>query len=133
MENSDWMAGMATSLQCGIAEADRRGHDVVVIGLADQPFVPASAWTSVAATRAPIAVAVMGSQRTPPVRIERSVWPLLPATGDVGARALMAASPHLVTEVACAGSSVDLDTPSDFAHWEHHDPAINDAGRGTRT
>lgn len=122
VENPDWAQGIATSLTRGVAEADRRGHDVVVVGLADQPFVPSSAWRTVATARSPIAVATMGSHRTPPVRLERQVWPLLPATGDVGARAVMRTHPHLLIEVGCAGSSVDLDTLSDFEAWADRDP-----------
>ncbi len=117
VENYNWEDGIATSLTRGVAEAERRGHEVVVVGLADQPFVPSSAWMAVAATKSPIAVATIGGQRTPPVRLERNVWPLLPTTGDVGARAVMIAHPHLVTEVPCAGSAIDLDTQRDFERW----------------
>lgn len=133
VENPDWTQGIATSLTRGVAEADRRGHDVVVVGLADQPFVPSSAWRAVAAARSPIAVATMGSRRTPPVRLERQVWPLLPTTGDAGARVVMRTHPHLLSEVACAGSSVDLDTQSDFEAWAHRDPPGADVTFGHST
>ena len=120
--NPDWNDGIATSLTRGVAEADRRKHDIVVVGLADQPFVPTSAWAAVAQRESPIAIARMGVQRTPPVRLERSVWPLLPTTGDVGARSVMVKYPHLVSEVTCEGSSVDLDAQSDFELWEQRNP-----------
>ena len=47
------------SLQIGLAAAAGRGSDHVVVGLADQPFIPASAWRAVAgaASTSPIVVA----------------------------------------------------------------------------
>ncbi len=122
VENYNWESGIATSLARGIAEAERRGHEVAVVGLADQPFIPSSAWMAVAATKSPIAVATIDGHRTPPVRLERQVWPLLPTSGDIGARTVMRAYPHLVTEVPCSGSAIDLDTQQDFERWTLDDP-----------
>ena len=42
--NPDWASGLAGSLQVAAAEARRAGLDAVVVGLGDQPLVPASAW-----------------------------------------------------------------------------------------
>jgi molybdenum cofactor cytidylyltransferase len=118
VENPAWEAGQATSLQAGIAAAQARGHDVVVVGLGDQPLVPAAAWSAVAAADSPIAVAVFGGHRAPPTRLAQSVWPLLPVDGDAGARLLMARRPDLVLEVACPGAAVDIDTTDDLAHFD---------------
>src|SRR5438445_13367716 len=41
VNNPDWAEGIATSLQAGLGAADSTGHDAVVVGLADQPRVPA--------------------------------------------------------------------------------------------
>jgi CTP:molybdopterin cytidylyltransferase MocA len=114
VDNPKWAAGQATSLQAGIAAADDRGHQVVVIGLGDQPLVPAEAWAAVAGTDSPIAVATFEGQRTPPTRLARSVWPLLPTDGDLGARPLMQARPDLVQEVPCPGEALDVDTIEDL-------------------
>lgn len=115
LDNPDWVSGMASSLQCAVSWAAAAGHDAIVVGLGDQPLVPATAWRAVAASTAPVAVATFTGHRSPPVRLAAAVWSLLPSTGDVGARALMASHPELVTEVACPGEAVDIDTLEDLA------------------
>ena len=117
INNHRWAEGQATSLQLGLAAAAARGADAVVVGLGDQPFVTAAAWSAVAHSTAAIAVATYNGVRGNPVRLGRSVWPLLPATGDQGARGLMALRPELVSQVACIGSAADIDTMEDLRQW----------------
>jgi molybdenum cofactor cytidylyltransferase len=117
VDNPEWAAGIASSLRAGIAEAERRGHEAVVAGLGDQPLIASSAWSGVAATDSPIAVASFAGRRTPPVRLARAVWQLLPDSGDVGARTLMRERPDLVREVACEGEPLDIDTLEELARW----------------
>lgn len=119
VRNDRWAEGQATSVRAGIAAAAGAGHDAVVVGLGDQPLVPAEAWRTVAAApdHPPVAVAVYQDRRRNPVRLARSVWPLLPATGDEGARALLRERPELVQEVACPGESADVDTVEDLQAW----------------
>jgi len=117
--NPRWAEGQATSVRAGVAAADAAGHDAVVIGMGDQPLVPAEAWRRVAAAdpERPIVVATYGGERRNPVRLARSVWPDLPGEGDAGARVLMARRPELASEVACPGEPADVDTQEDLTRW----------------
>lgn len=115
--NPNWAEGQATSVQAGIAFAGAEGHDAVVVGLGDQPFVTAQAWRAVAAATTPIAVATYEGKRGNPVRLGAAVWPLLPPTGDAVGRAVMSSRPELVGEIPCGGDFTDIDTKEDLQRW----------------
>jgi molybdenum cofactor cytidylyltransferase len=118
VRNDRWSEGIATSMQAGITRARRDGHAAVVVGLGDQPLVQTEAWRLVAqAGTKPVAVATYEGVRGNPVRLSSMVWPLLPTTGDAGARVVMHRRPDLVVEVACPGRSADIDTVDDLAEW----------------
>ena len=119
IEHPAWADGQASTLQVAIAEAERRNASAVVVGLADQPFVEPEAWRRVAAGTAPISVATYEGRRRNPVRLDRSVWPLLPTTGDEGARSLLRVRPELVEEIPCPGSPADIDTLEDIESWQN--------------
>ena len=115
--NPRWAQGQATSLLCAVAAADEAGADSLTVGLADQPHVPGSAWRAVA--QAPekyqIVIATYNGKPGPhPVRLARDIWPMLPASGDEGARRLIQSHPELVHRVPCWGSSADIDTADDL-------------------
>lgn len=122
LANPRWEDGQATSVQVGIDEARRRGHDAVVVGLGDQPFVPPEAWQRVAAAEGDVAVATYDGRRGHPVRLGAAVWHLLPASGDEVGRVVMRDRPQLVREIRFepghdAVPATDIDTVEDLRRW----------------
>ncbi|HCV36729.1 MAG TPA: hypothetical protein DF783_07350, partial [Acidimicrobiaceae bacterium] len=100
LRNADWASGQAGSVQVAIAHATLVGHEAVLLGLADTPMVPSSAWRSVADQAGDLVTATYEGEWRPPVKVARRLWSELPATGDGGARSLLLGRPSLVVEVA---------------------------------
>lgn len=117
VDNPAWADGQATSLRVAIEAAKAAGHRAIVIGLGDQPLVPASAWRSVGASAGPIVTATFDGKRRPPVKFESSVWDEISGVGDEGARSLLKQRPELVCELPCTGNAVDIDTLEDLRRW----------------
>jgi CTP:molybdopterin cytidylyltransferase MocA len=118
LRNDEWQLGQATSLGVALDWCQRQGHSAAVVGLGDMPGLTPSAWRTVAeAEGGPIVVATYGDRRGHPVRLDATVWTLLPTSGDEGARSLISRRPELVTEVACEGKATDIDTREDLRRW----------------
>ncbi len=115
--NDRWAEGQSTSVGAAIDAARAGGHDAVVIGLGDQPLVPAEAWRAVGEAAGAIVTATFEGARRPPVKLHATVWDLVERTGDAGARNLMRGRPDLVVEVPCGGNPVDIDTVEDLRRW----------------
>ena len=97
----------------------RRGAVAVAIGLGDQPCIPPSAWTAVAHSTSPLAVATYAGVRANPVKLHAEFFALVPQTGDEGARSLLRSHPELVAEVPCIGSGIDVDHVEDIERVAH--------------
>jgi CTP:molybdopterin cytidylyltransferase MocA len=118
LRNDDWTLGQATSLRVALDWCARQGHLSAVIGLGDLPGLTAAAWRSVASARGgPMVFATYYGSRGHPVRLDAEIWSLLPISGDEGARSLANRRPELVTEVACEGTTTDIDTQEDLRRW----------------
>ena len=117
IENPRWHEGQATSLQAAVRHGVRGGYDAMVVGLGDQPLVPSETWRTIARTEGLLVSAVLDGHRSPPMRIDKELWPLLPTAGDEGARVLIRSRPELVREVACPGHGLDIDTLEDLPSW----------------
>ena len=115
--NSRWEEGQSTSLAAAIDAVRADGHDALVVGLGDQPLVPASAWRTVGASAGPIVTATFDGERRPPVKLDASIWDEVPREGDFGARTLMKRRPELVSEITCRGNPADIDTVEDLQTW----------------
>lgn len=118
--NPGWAQGQASSVQVAIRAAAELGATALTIGLADQPFVAADDWRSVADAdpTCRIVLARYPDGTGPnPVRLHAEVWPLLPVDGDAGARTIIRTRPQWVCTVDCVGSGADIDTLEDLARW----------------
>jgi molybdenum cofactor cytidylyltransferase len=118
VHNPDWASGQGSSLAAGVTYARHQGHDSIVVGLGDQPFLTPEAWRSVADRQAgPIVIATYGGRRAHPVRLDAAVWPYLDTSGDAGAASLVRRFPGLVHELPCLGDPSDIDTVGDLRRW----------------
>ena len=120
VHNPDWKSGQRSSVITAMQFARMHGYDAIVVGLADQPFLTSEAWTNVASSTSPIAIATYNGARGNPVRLHSSVWDTfedLDADPDAGARSLIHMHPELVRGVVCEGNSADIDTTEDLDTW----------------
>ncbi|HEY3919239.1 MAG TPA: molybdopterin-binding/glycosyltransferase family 2 protein [Stellaceae bacterium] len=122
LNNSNYAAGMSTSLKCGI-EAAPGDCDGALVALGDMPLItgreieqlvnafnPVEGRSIVVPTR-------RGKRGNPVLWARRFFGEMTAAGGDVGARHLFTAYPEAIVEVEMAGDGVltDIDTPQALA------------------
>ncbi|MFI9031236.1 NTP transferase domain-containing protein [Streptomyces sp. NPDC053560] len=120
-ENSDWAAGMGTSLRAGLAALAGTGADAVVVSLVDQPGIGSAAVARLVAAYeagADLAAAAYEGRRGHPVLFGAEHWAAVAAraVGDRGARDYLAAHADALTLVECGdvAEPYDIDTPADL-------------------
>jgi molybdenum cofactor cytidylyltransferase len=113
--------GQLTSLQVGLAAADRPGVEAVLVHLVDAPLLAPSTVRAVVdtfrRTRAPVVRPLVGARHGHPVLFARSAFDdLRTADPAVGARAVVRAHAERSAEVAVddPGACQDIDTPEDY-------------------
>jgi nicotine blue oxidoreductase len=123
VENPDWESGMGSSLRTGLASLAPE-QDAALVALVDTPGVSAEAVARMLrahAEGARLAAAAYAGKRAHPVLIGAEYWAEAArgATGDAGARALLAAHAADLTLVECADIATpdDIDTPDAWARW----------------
>ncbi|MFJ4679554.1 MULTISPECIES: NTP transferase domain-containing protein [unclassified Kitasatospora] len=121
VDNPDWRTGMASSLLAGLA-ALPPGATAALVLLVDTPGVTAAAvrrLLAVHAGPADLASCAYAGRRAHPVLIGAAHFPALrtTATGDAGARALLASRPVALVDCTDAAVPDDLDTPADLVRW----------------
>ena len=115
IRNAHATQGMASSLRIGVAYAEERGADAVLVALADMPRVTAAhIYRLFDASTGPESVVASsdGQDPKPPALFGRERFDfLLSLEGAMGARDLVRAGRHVVTAPA---ELIDVDTPADL-------------------
>jgi molybdenum cofactor cytidylyltransferase len=121
VENRRRDEGQITSLQAGLAIADRPGVDAVLVHLVDAPLVAPSTVRAVAdafrRTHAPIVRPLVGGRHGHPVVFARLTFDELRAADpQVGAKSVVRAHAAEAIDVAVndPGACQDIDTPEDY-------------------
>ncbi|MFG1417700.1 molybdopterin-binding/glycosyltransferase family 2 protein [Xanthobacter sp. V0B-10] len=118
VHNSDYAAGMASSLKAGLGAVPAEAAGALVV-LGDMPLLQGALLDRLMAAHAPregrlVVVPVAGAARGHPVLWSRRYFPeLMALEGDVGARHLLALHRDAVAEIEAGGDGafLDVDTP----------------------
>lgn len=120
--NPAWEAGQSASVRLAAAALRRARLAGGVFFPADQPFVPPALVTALCEaycrTRAPIVTPEIAGERSTPVLVAASIFPLLEELhGDTGARALFDRIPPLPLHWDAPQARAEIDTPADYRRW----------------
>jgi CTP:molybdopterin cytidylyltransferase MocA len=117
--NPDWLAGLSSSVRCGLEAAARLGCEAAIFAPADQPLLCGEVYRRLAfrfhETGAALVVAAYGSQPRNPVLLARPLWPAASRLeGDIGLAALARTGEAAIVECGDIASLADIDTPADL-------------------
>ncbi len=94
IHNSQWKAGMATSIQAGVEYVKQKDYPAALITLADIPTLPSSHYSTLirvfSSSKAPIIISEFTNTKGVPAIFDRIVFNQLCAlAGDQGAKSLL--------------------------------------------
>lgn len=117
--NHDWESGIASSIAKGVRTIRKAGNvDGVLVTLADQPLVTASALERLTAafddSHRLVASAYAGTVGVPAIFGNEFFDELESLTGDTGAARLLRARTDLVTSIALPEAETDIDSKEDL-------------------
>jgi molybdenum cofactor cytidylyltransferase len=120
IENRDWASGLGSSMRAGLAALDRHPPpDGVLLGVCDQPLVPAAHFTrlrdafAVAPER--VVASVCGRAVGLPALFPRALFTELRALpASWGAQTVLTRHASRVVRVPCAEAAFDIDTAEDY-------------------
>jgi molybdenum cofactor cytidylyltransferase len=123
-ENSDWEAGMGTSIAAGIAVADQKGCSGAILALVDQPFVTSGMLRRLLEehelTGKPIVASEYAGTAGVPVLFERSFFGRLQVLGaSHGCKNLILSNSEQASFIQCPEAEIDIDTPAEHQRQEN--------------
>lgn len=121
VENKGWEEGMASSLRCGLAAAQKMGAaiDGIIFMVCDQPYITKSLLNSLLQaqheTGLPIVASNYEDKLGTPALFHKSFFnELMELKGDTGAGKLIKLHEGLVATVAFPKGIIDIDTKKDY-------------------
>lgn len=124
INNSNWEAGMSTSIQSALAVIEKE-YDAAMIFIIDQPYLNPALILKILATmkisRAKIIAARTTGQQTHPVVYRREIYPdLLSLEGDRGGKEIIRKNWVAWVDWPDPAILQDIDTPEDAESFNHH-------------
>jgi molybdenum cofactor cytidylyltransferase len=120
--NPHWQEGMASSIRCGVQAVMEQcpGATGLLLLVCDQPALSSGHLRTLLAAHCMAPESIVASRYADhpgvPILAPRSFFPsLLALTGDHGAREILRAGNHNLTEVPFANGEWDVDLPEDIS------------------
>ena len=119
VNNSDWLQGMSSSIQCGLNYLRDRFIEGVIFLACDQPFISTEIIEQLinlhTQSDKPIIASQYGEIIGVPALFARSVCPeLMQLKGDVGAKSIIQKNRDRVATIKFNGGEIDLDTLAEY-------------------